>query len=83
MKRRPWWTPRISQYNRGDLEMMFGFRYCQDPKGGPGYIYLPRKNDKYGAENRGTICCKDDQDGLWHYATEAWRQFVLRAVGRP
>ena len=62
MQRRPWWTPRNSPYNRGDLEMMYGFRYCEDPKGGPGYIFLPGKNDKYGAENRGTILL-DGQDG--------------------
>jgi len=42
-------------YDRGDLRMTYGLRYCIDEDGGPGYVHLAGRNDRFGPENIHTV----------------------------
>jgi hypothetical protein len=66
-------------YDRGDLRMIYGFRYCLDEDGGPGFVHLSGRNDKFGPENI-RVVWDGKQAGKWHPSTPAWNAFIQRAV---
>jgi len=72
------WKGRHSRFDRGNLKLIYSFRYCPGRVGEAGLIYLPGKDDKYHV-NSGTIWREGD-DGKWHQASAAWDALMKRAL---
>jgi hypothetical protein len=72
-------TERRTSYDQGDLNMIYGLRYCLDHDGGPGYVHLAGRNDRFGPENVGMVW-DGTHTGKWHHATADWNAFILNAV---
>jgi len=62
-------------YDRGDLKMIYGLRYCLDADGGPGYTHLADENDRFGPENMQTVY-DGKARGKWHPSTAIWNRFI-------
>ena len=65
------WPGRRSDYDRGDLKLIYTVRYIAGLDGAPGYIYLPGEGEKFHSNNIGTIWREKD-DGKWHLASAEW-----------
>src|SRR5882672_12668658 len=53
------WKGRHSNFDRGNLKLIYNVLYRPGSDGGAGYIYLPGKDDKYSV-NLGTIIREND-----------------------
>jgi len=73
------WPGRHSNFDRGDLKLIYSVRYCRGPNGEPGYIYLPSPDDDRYSVNPGTIWRERD-DGKWHEASAAWEALMRRMM---
>jgi len=73
------WPGRRTDYDQGDLKMIYAVRYIAGRDGSPGYIYLPGKGEKYYSYNTGTIWRKQD-DGRWHRASAEWDAVMKRLI---
>jgi hypothetical protein len=71
------WPGRNSAWDRGDLKMIYGTRYCST--GGSGYVYLPGPGEPQYRGNIFTIL-RGEEDGKWHPATAAWDSLMSSAV---
>jgi len=65
------WPGRRSNYDRGELKLIYTVRYVAGRDGAPGYIYLPGNGVKFHNNNIGTIWREKD-DGKWHQASAEW-----------
>jgi hypothetical protein len=65
------WPGRRSDYDRGDLKLIYTVRYVAGLDGAPGYIYLPGEGEKFHSNNIGTIWREKD-DGKWRLASAEW-----------
>lgn len=74
------WKGRHSNFDRGDLKLIYDVRYHPGSEGGPGYVYLPGRDDKYSV-NMGTIVREND-DGKWHQASARLESLIKRVVTR-
>jgi hypothetical protein len=72
------WNGRHSSLDRGDLKLIYNVRYRLGSDGGPGYVYLPGKDDKYSV-NMGTIIREND-DGKWHQASANLDSLIKRVL---
>lgn len=61
-----------------DMRLIYTLKYCPRTSG-PGYIYLPGKDDEHYAVNVSTIL-RDGHDGKWHQAATAWETVVKRLI---
>ncbi|PYX28458.1 MAG: hypothetical protein DMG80_16610 [Acidobacteria bacterium] len=66
-------------YDRGDLRMIYGVRYCLGDDGEPGYVQLAGPTERFGPENVRSVW-DGTHAGKWHRSTMAWKGFVRRAV---
>jgi len=66
-------------YDRGDLHMIYGLRYCLDADGGPGYAHLADENDRFGPENMQSVY-DGKARGKWHPSTAAWNRFIRSEI---
>jgi hypothetical protein len=66
-------------YDQGDLRMIYGLRYCIDEDGGPGYVHLAGRNDRFGPENVDMVW-DGKQAGKWHPSTALWNAFIDQVV---
>lgn len=78
------WKGRRSEYDRGNLKMIYALQYCYGGSGEPGYVYLPGGSEKWGSVNPATII-REGHDGRWHYASRAWEALMKRlmSAGTP
>ncbi|HEY9231136.1 MAG TPA: hypothetical protein VIS78_03295 [Blastocatellia bacterium] len=78
------WPARHSQYDQGDLKLIYALRYYPGRNGEPGFVYLPGKGEAFYDLNGGTIL-RDGHDGRWHVATPAWDALMRQAMisGQP
>lgn len=74
------WKERHSNFDRGDLRLIYDVRYHPGSEGGPGYVYLPDRDDKYSV-NMGTIIREND-DGKWHRASANLDSLIKRLVAK-
>jgi hypothetical protein len=49
----------------------YTFQYALDRQSGEGFVYLPGRGEDGYRGNIGLII-RDEQDGRWHHASEAW-----------
>lgn len=70
---------RHSQYDQGDLKLIYALRYYPGRNGEPGYVYLPGKGEAFYHLNIGTIMRKD-HDGRWLFASPAFEALIKRAL---
>jgi len=70
--------PKTS-YDQDDLRMIYGLRYCLDADGGPGYVHLAGRNDRFGPENMQNVW-DGKQGGKWHPSTPAWNAFIEHQI---
>jgi hypothetical protein len=79
------WAGRRSEYDRGDLKMIYAARYVPSREGAPGWIYLPGEGEDFYRNNVATII-RDDDDGKWHQASTEWdaamKQFLKEGSAR-
>src|SRR5436309_2277838 len=68
------WPSRHSKYDRGDLKLIYGLKYCPSARSEAGEIYLPGRGELFTI-NIGTII-RDGDDGKWHRASAAWENSV-------
>ena len=73
------WPGRQSDYDRGDLKMIYAARYVSGHDGAPGFIYLPGKGEKFYGNNIWTIWRQQD-DGKWYRASAAWEAVADRLI---
>jgi hypothetical protein len=66
-------------YDRGDLRMIYGVRYCLGDDREPGYVQLAGPTERFGPENVRAVW-DGTQAGKWHPSTMAWKAFVEHAV---
>lgn len=69
------WPGRHSDYDRGDLKLIYTASYVPGGEGLPGFVYLPGKGEKFHDNNAGTIWREQD-DGKWHQASAEWDALV-------
>jgi len=67
-----------TRYDRGNLRMTYGLRYCVDKRGGAGFVHIAGANDQYGPEN--AMVWDSPHGGEWHRATPAWSSFMASAI---
>lgn len=70
---------RHSPWDRSNLKLIYGVKYCQRVDGSPGYVYLPGEGEQYHSLNIGTILRENDH-GKWHQAAEVWEKVVQRLL---
>lgn len=68
-----------TRYDRGDLRMIYGVRYCLGGPQEPGYVQLAGPTERFGPENVRAIW-DGTHAGKWHLSTSAWKEFVEHAV---
>jgi hypothetical protein len=73
------WAGRRSEYDRGDLKMIYAARYLPSRDGAPGWIYLPGEGEDFYRNNIATII-RDDDDGKWHQASAEWDTVMNRCL---
>ena len=73
------WPGRRSNYDRGELKLIYTVRYVAGRDGAPGYIYLPGEGEKFHGNNIGTIW-RDRDDGKWHQASAEWDAVTKRLI---
>ena len=73
------WPGRRSDYDRGDLKLIYTVRYVAGREGAPGYVYLPGAGEKFHSNNIGTIWREKD-DGKWHQASAEWDAVTKRLI---
>lgn len=66
-------------YDRGDLKMIYGVRYCLGDDGEPGYVQLAGRTERFGPENVRSVW-DGTHAGKWHLSTAVWKAFVEHAV---
>src|SRR5882672_1025788 len=66
-------------YDRGDLRMIYGVRYCMGDDQKPGYVQLAGPTERFGPENVRMVW-DGTHAGKWHLSTLAWKAFVEHAV---
>lgn len=71
------WAQRRSPYDRGDLKMIYGTRYCQEAHSG--YVYLPGRGEQYFGENNSTMM-RPSLEGHWYHASAAWQALMTRLL---
>lgn len=70
---------RKTPYDPYGFNMVYGVRYCLDENGGPGYIHLAGRNDKFGPEN--VVNAWDARHaGKWYPATAEWDKLIRTTV---
>jgi hypothetical protein len=72
------WKGRHSSLDRGDLKLIYNVLYRPRSDDGPGYVYLPGKDDKYSV-NMGTIIREND-DGKWHQSSASFDSLIKRVL---
>lgn len=70
---------RRTDYDRGELKLIYAIRYLPGHDGARGFIYLPGKGEKYYNNNIGTIWREND-DGKWHQASASWDAVIKRIL---
>ena len=73
------WPGRRSDYDRGDLKLIYTVRYVAGREGAPGYVYLPGAGEKFHSNNIGTLWREKD-DGKWHQASAEWDAVTKRLI---
>jgi len=73
------WPGRRSNYDRGDLKMVYAVIYVPGRDGLPGCIYLPGPGEEFFPNNSGTIL-REHEDGKWHQASTAWDAVMNRLL---
>jgi hypothetical protein len=66
-------------YDRGDLRMIYGVRYCLGDDGEAGYVQLAGPTERFGPENVHTVW-DGTHAGKWHPSTLAWKAFIDHVV---
>jgi hypothetical protein len=66
-------------YDRGDLKMIYGLRYCLGDDGEPGYVHLAGPTHKFWPENVPMVW-DGTQAGKWHPSTAAWKAWIRQEV---
>ena len=66
-------------YDKGDLRMIYGLRYCFGDDGEPDYVHLAGQTDKFWPENV-HIGWNGTPAGKWHPSTLSWKAFIERMV---
>jgi hypothetical protein len=69
----------VTPYDRGDLRMIYGVRYCMGDDQEPGYVQLAGPTERFGPENVRTVW-DGTQAGKWHPSTLAWKAFIEHVV---
>jgi hypothetical protein len=72
-------TEPATPYDKGDLRMIYGLRYCFGDDGEPGYVHLAGRTDKFWEENVQMVW-DGTQAGKWHPSTSVWKAFIRREV---
>src|SRR5215813_11805583 len=70
---------RHTDYDRGELKMIYAMRYVPSVGDLPGFIYLPGQGEKYHDYNVATIWRVND-DGKWHLASPSWDALMNRLL---
>ena len=73
------WDGRRSNYDRGDLKMVYTLMYVPGHDSERGYVYLPGRGEEFFQNNIGTII-RDNDDGKWHQASAAWDRVMTRLL---
>ena len=71
------WKGRHSNFDR-ELKLIYDVLYRPGNGDGPGFVYLPDRNDKYSV-NMGTIIREGD-DGKWHQASARFDSLMKRVA---
>jgi hypothetical protein len=73
------WPGRKSEYDQGDLKLIYTVRYVSGGEDGAGYIYLPGQGEKYYRNNAGTIW-REKEDGTWRQASPEWDAIARQLI---
>ena len=71
------WPGRSSNYDRGQLRMIYEFSYVPGTDVDPGYVYLPARGEEFHEINISTII-RDGLDGHWIHASRSWAELFSR-----
>jgi hypothetical protein len=70
---------QTTPHDRDHETMIYGLRCCIDENGGPGFVHLASRTDKFGPENAHSVW-DGTHAGRWQPSTRAWHAVIEHEV---